>query len=135
MLPFISDSFVPLLCLALIAVADLVKQVRVLLALLSACVRFSVAVQVCVRACAFSCACVSEVGLAEMSKARSHAVSAAADIALAVGGLTGGTAESERIMTRTHPITDTGQHTLNLLLTGYNWIVPEYCIHCRPVQL
>lgn len=35
------------------------------------------------------CACVSEVGLAEMSKAGSHAVSGAADIAAAVGGLQG----------------------------------------------
>lgn len=33
--------------------------------------------------------CVSEVGLAEMSKAGSHAVSGAADIALTVGGLQG----------------------------------------------
>lgn len=33
--------------------------------------------------------CVAEMGLAEMSKARSHAVSGGADIALAVGGFRG----------------------------------------------
>lgn len=33
------------------------------------------------------CVCLSEVGLAEMSKAGPHAISGAADIAPAVGGL------------------------------------------------
>lgn len=40
-------------------------------------------------------------GLAEMSKARSHAVSGGADIALAVGGLQGAMLASERIVTHT----------------------------------
>lgn len=45
--------------------------------------------------------CVAEMGLAEMSKARSHAVSGGADIALAVGGLQGAMLASERIVTHT----------------------------------
>lgn len=40
-------------------------------------------------------------GLAEMSKARSHAVSGGADIALAVGGLQGAMLASERIVMHT----------------------------------
>lgn len=58
-------------------------------------VHLPVCVHVCVHACA--CVCVSEMGLAEMSKAGSHAVSGAADIALAVGGLQGGTAEVKEL--------------------------------------
>lgn len=82
------------------------KQVRLLLALLSACVLFDstqkcacafARVCACVCACVCMCVCVSEMGLAEMSKAGSHAVSGAADIALAVGGLQGGTAEVKEL--------------------------------------
>lgn len=101
--PFISASFVSFLCLALFAAADLVKQVRLLLVLSFQLVCFFTAylyvvVEVWVRAHAcsvFVCMCVcvgthvSKMGLAEMSKAGSHAVSGAADIALAVGGLQG----------------------------------------------
>lgn len=43
----------------------------------------------CGLACVSLCEGVSEVGLAEMSKAGSHAVSGAADIALTVGVLQG----------------------------------------------
>ena len=73
-------------CLALFAAADSVKQVRQLLALSFRLVCF---LTVYVRVCVCLCVCVSEVGLAEMSKAGSHAVSGAADIAPAVGGLQG----------------------------------------------
>ncbi len=80
--PFTSNSFVSLLS-PLFAVADSVKQVRQLLALSFQLVCFFTVYFVCV------CVCVSEVGLAEMSKAGSHAVSGAADIAPAVGGSQG----------------------------------------------
>lgn len=104
MLPFMSTSFVSLLplCLCCCRLGEAGKIVITLSPLCSppqyivhsyACVGVQVHVHFHV--------CVAEMGLAEMSKARSHAVSGGADIALAVGGLQGAMLASERIVTHT----------------------------------
>lgn len=69
--------------------------------------------------------CVAEMGLAEMSKARSHAVSGGADIALAVGGLQGQCLQVKELW-RTHQTHTSSSRcwSAHPLLRSYNWMIP-----------
>lgn len=129
LLPFTTTSFVSLPSLSLCCWLGEAGKI-VINSLLLAYVLFC---------CVCLCVSVSEVGLAEMSKAGSHAISGAADIAPAVGGLQGallkvkelwhslfsGTNTGAHTQRDTHPITYPGKHAIHPLWTGYNWMIPE----------